>query len=49
MNGKGSTSRPLSISRKKFEANWEDIFGKKNKVAKDKQEKNKRLKKNKLK
>jgi len=45
MNGKGSTSRPLSISRKKFEANWEDIFGKKNKVAKDKQEKKQKTKK----
>ena len=39
MNGKGSTSRPFSVSRKKFEANWENIFGKKSKVVKDKQEK----------
>jgi hypothetical protein len=27
--GKGSKPRPLSIPRKKFEENWDRIFGKK--------------------
>lgn len=27
--GKGSKPRPLSIPRKKFDDNWERIFGKK--------------------
>jgi hypothetical protein len=26
MNGKGDTPRPLSISQKEFENNWERIF-----------------------
>ena len=27
--GKGSKPRPLSVPRKKFEENWDRIFGKK--------------------
>lgn len=27
--GKGSKPRPLSVPRKKFDENWERIFGKK--------------------
>jgi hypothetical protein len=29
MSGKGSKPRPLSVPRKKFDENWERIFGKK--------------------
>ena len=29
MSGKGSKPRPLSVSRKQFDDNWERIFGKK--------------------
>ena len=29
MSGKGSKPRPLSVPRKKFESNWDAIFGKK--------------------
>ena len=28
-NGKGSKSRPKSVSRKEFESNWDAVFGKK--------------------
>lgn len=31
MNGKGDTPRPLSISQKEFESNWERIFNTKEK------------------
>jgi hypothetical protein len=29
MSGKGSKPRPLSVPRKKFDENWDRIFGKK--------------------
>jgi hypothetical protein len=29
MNGKGSKQRPLSVSKDKFDSNWDSIFGKK--------------------
>ena len=29
--GKGSKPRPLSVPRKKFDENWERIFGRKSK------------------
>jgi hypothetical protein len=29
MAGKGSRQRPLTVPRKKFEENWDRIFGKK--------------------
>jgi len=29
MSGKGSKPRPLSVPRKKFDDNWDRIFGKK--------------------
>lgn len=28
-NGKGDSSRPLSISKKEFDKRWDKIFGKK--------------------
>lgn len=28
MSGKGSKPRPLSVPRKKFDENWDRIFGK---------------------
>lgn len=31
MNGKGSSTRPLSISREEFNKNWDMIFKKKSK------------------
>lgn len=34
MSGKGSKPRPYSVPRKKFDENWDKIFGKK----KDKKE-----------
>jgi hypothetical protein len=34
--GKGSKPRPLSIPRKKFEDNWERIFGQKKEKQKPK-------------
>lgn len=34
MSGKGSSPRPFSVPRKKFDENWDKIFGKK----KDKKE-----------
>jgi hypothetical protein len=34
--GKGSKPRPLSIPRKKFEDNWESIFGQKKEKQKPK-------------
>lgn len=33
MNGKGDAPRPLSVSRKTFEDNWDLAFGKKDKNA----------------
>jgi hypothetical protein len=35
MSGKGSTPRPLSIPRKQFDKNWEQIFGNKSKDKKE--------------
>ena len=29
MSGKGSKPRPLSVPRKKFDENWDKIFGQK--------------------
>jgi hypothetical protein len=29
MSGKGSAPRPISVPRKKFDENWDRIFGKK--------------------
>ena len=29
MSGKGSSPRPISIPRKEYERNWDQIFGKK--------------------
>ena len=40
-NGKGDSSRPLSISKKEFDKRWDKIFGKKDK--KDKKDKKKDL------
>lgn len=40
MSGKGSKPRPLSIPRKKFDENWERIFGKKQSERNKKQENN---------
>ena len=34
--GKGSAPRPIEIDRKKFEDNWDKVFGKKDKKDKDK-------------
>ena len=31
MSGKGSSPRPFSVPRKKFDDNWDRIFGKKTK------------------
>lgn len=31
MNGKGDKRRPVSVSQKTWEKNWEKIFGKKSK------------------
>lgn len=44
MNGKGSTPRPLSVSREQFEKNWAAAFGKK-KTKKSKKSKKKKAKK----
>jgi hypothetical protein len=35
-NGKGDSSRPLSISKKEFDKRWDKIFGKKDKKNKKK-------------
>lgn len=45
MNGKGSTSRPLSVTRETYEENWERIFGKKKKSSKLKKTRKKKAKK----
>jgi len=39
-NGKGSRSRPFSVSRDKFEANWSLIFGKQQQQIKESNESN---------
>lgn len=39
MSGKGSKPRPLSVSRKVFENNWERIFGKKTQNKQPKKQK----------
>ena len=33
MSGKGSKPRPLSVPRKQFDDNWDNIFGKKEKMC----------------
>lgn len=35
--GKGSKPRPFSVDQKTFDANWDSIFGKKDKSTEDKQ------------
>ena len=34
MSGKGSRPRPFSVDQETFDNNWDNIFGKKNKVTK---------------
>ena len=41
MSGKGSKPRPLSVPRKKFESNWDAIFGKKKSGDKNEKSSNK--------
>ena len=36
MNGKGDKTRPLTVSRKIWDENWEKIFGKKKSKKKKK-------------
>ena len=38
-NGKGDSSRPLSISKKEFDKRWDKIFGKKPQPKNTKNEK----------
>lgn len=33
--GKGSSPRPFSVDKKKFDENWDKIFGKKDKKEED--------------
>lgn len=40
MAGKGSKPRPLSVPRKKFEENWDRIFGKRTSERNKRQENN---------
>jgi len=35
MAGKGSRARPLSVSKSKFDDNWDRIFGKKENTVKE--------------
>lgn len=35
MSGKGSTRRPMQITQKQFERNWQKIFGTKKKEKKN--------------
>lgn len=34
--GKGSKPRPFSVDQKTFDTNWDNIFGKKDKLTEDK-------------
>jgi len=44
MNGKGDKTRPLTVSRKIWDENWEKIFGKKKKKIEKKKKKKKKKK-----
>lgn len=39
MSGKGSTQRPRSVSKDKFDSNWDKIFSKPKKDKNDSQQK----------
>ena len=39
--GKGSKPRPFSVDKKKFDENWDKIFGKKDQKENNNQQKNK--------